>query len=367
MSLRPSLRHVIQELQREHQLDEHAEARALATLEVHQRSSTATPWFVKALAGFGAWVSAAFLLSFFGCTGLYKEQAALLCLGVLLCVGATFLRRSGQGAFLEQLALALALAGVGLTTSGIAFMARDEIIPAVAHFIVCAALLVTFPDPVMRFLATFNMAGAALFILWDALGGVGLDLGILACAALAHGLFLFQSRLSAGPRGALVGPAAFALASGLPLVLLARGLPDVIGTFLFERAALPIPALTVGLTTITLFTAWNVMRELELDPTGVAGAAVFAALTVTALITPHTPAVIAAVGLLTLGFHRRSSILLGIAVAFLIASGAWYYYDLGLTLLAKAIALAGSGLVLLALRWVLTRRYPTASTPAEAR
>jgi len=367
MSLRPSLRDVIQGLQREGQLDDHAEARALATLEVHQRTSTATPWFVKALAGFGAWIAAGFLLSFFGCTGLYKEEAALIVLGVLLCVSATFLRRSGQGAFLEQLALALALAGVGLITTGVAILARDESIPAIAHFVVCAALLLTFPDPILRFLATLNMGGAALFLLWDGLGGVGLDVGILACAALMHGLFLFQSRLTAGSRGDLVGPVGFALASGIPGALLARGIPDVVGTFLVDRAALPVPALTVGLTAITFFTAWSVMKELKLDPSGGAGAAVFAALTVTALLTPHTPAVITAVGLLTLGFHRRSNILLGLAVAFLLASGGWYYYDLGLTLLAKAIALAGSGLVFLALRLALTRRHPTApTTTAEA-
>jgi len=71
-----------------------------------------------------------------------------------------------------------------------------------------------------------------------------------------------------------------------------------------------------------------------------------------------------AAGVLALAFHRRSVVMLGLAVAFLIGFGVLYYYDLSLSLLAKSGALVGSGLVLLGLRLFILRRFPAASAEA---
>ena len=87
----------------------------------------------------------------------------------------------------------------------------------------------------------------------------------------------------------------------------------------------------------------------------------FASLGLTALLTLNTPGVIGAAGILALAFHRRNTVLLGLAVAFLIGFGVFYYYDLSLSLLAKSGALVGSGLVLLGLRLFLLRRFPAAT------
>jgi uncharacterized membrane protein len=66
------------------------------------------------------------------------------------------------------------------------------------------------------------------------------------------------------------------------------------------------------------------------------------------------------VGILALGFHRRSDVLIGLAVAFLLGFGVLYYYDLKMSLLAKSLALVGSGLVLLGLRLFILRRLSAA-------
>jgi hypothetical protein len=362
---RPTLREVLSGLRAEAHLGPDAEARARSALEVHQRTAVATPWFVKALAGFGAWVAAGFLLSFLGCVGLLNEEAVMLIVGLALCGGSTALRRRVQGAFPEQLALALCLAGAGMTTFGFGKATESATGAAAVLLVLSAALLAVFPDAILRFLATLGMASAAVFLLGDGLGPLGIDLGMLALTALLHFLFLRLARLRAGRWAEQVGPAAFALACGLPVTLLLRGVPHAIGMMPDWGIPTPTGLLTLGLTAVTLYTAWQVMRELELDASGVAGVAVFAALVLTALLTLHTPAVIAAVGMMVLGFHRRSPLLLGLAIAFLLVAGGWYYYDLGLTLLAKALALAGSGLVFLGLRLFLLRRFPAAA--AEVR
>jgi hypothetical protein len=283
----------------------------------------------------------------------------------MLCGGATALRRSAQGAFPEQLALALCLAGSSMASLGFGAALDSEHVPAIVQLVLGAVLLAVFPDAILRFLATLSMAASALFLLWEGLGALGTDLGMLAATGLLHFLFLQQARLRTRRWGELVGPAAFALACGLPAALLLRGIPTLLDTLPNRGVSSHTGLLTLGLTAVTLYTAWRAMREQELEPSGVAGAAVFVALGLTALMTLQTPAVIAAVGMMVLGFHRRSTLLLGLAIAFLLAAGGWYYYDLGLTLLAKALALAGSGLVFLGLRLFLLRRFPAAA--AEVR
>lgn len=366
MARRPSVGEVLAGLEAEGLLDTGTQGRARSALEAHQRTDVATPWFVKALAGFGAWVAAAFLLSFFACVGLWKEDVAMMVLGLVLCGGATALRRTARGVFLEQLALALCIAGSMMVSVGLAQALDSELAPAFVQLVLGPVLLVYFPDAIFRFLTSASMAASAVFLLTEAFDVVGLQLGLLACAVLVHWLFLEGARLRRGRWGDLVGPAAYALACGVMGVLLTIGVLRRLGGT--PTGGFKVPdggLLTLGLTAVTLYTAWRVMKELELEPAGVAGAAVFVALGATALLTLHTPALICAVGMLVLGFHRRGADLVGLAAAFLLAAGSWYYYDLGLTLLAKALALTGSGLVFLGLRLFLLRRFPAAA--AEVR
>ncbi|AGC47535.1 hypothetical protein MYSTI_06262 [Myxococcus stipitatus DSM 14675] len=372
MSLRPSLRDVFQGLQREGHLDEVAESRARTTLEALQRTSTATPWFVKVLTGIGAWMSASFILSFFACIGIGQNEVAFILLGVVCCVAATALRRLSSGAFLEQLALALALAGLGIVTAGVALETGEAQPAALANLVFSAALIIAFPDSTLRVIATFTLVGAALVLLWNFLGILGVDLGVFVCAALAQGLLLYQPRLAAGRMGEALGSLSLGLATCVPALLLVRSsmrLLDVENWFRFGDASAPNGplVLTLLLTALALYAAWHTMNELDLEPASTAGAGVFAALTLMAVLTLHTPAIIASIGLLLTGFLRRNVVVLGLAVAFLVLSGAWYYYDLSLTLLAKSGALVGSGAVLLALRWFLFRRAPHSPATAEAR
>jgi hypothetical protein len=129
---------------------------------------------------------------------------------------------------------------------------------------------------------------------------------------------------------------------------------------LFREGAVELPpgVLTLGLAVVTLYSAWRVLEETGVDTGGTAGVTAFATLVLLAVLTFRTPGVIAAAGVLLLGFHRRNVVLLGMAVAFILNFGVSYYYDLELSLLAKSLALLGSGLVMLGLRLFILRRFP---------
>ncbi|RKH42893.1 DUF4401 domain-containing protein [Corallococcus sicarius] len=367
MALRPSMREVLMGLVAEGQVDAEVESRARTALEVQQRTLGASPWFVKALAGVGAWLSALFLLSFFACTGLWEEPAALIILGVLLCGGAVFLRRATHGPFMEQLALASCLAGVGTLLAGVGATTESVVATAGLAVVVGVALLALFPDVILYFLATLGILVAVGVLAQEAMGGVGVDLWMLVGAAALCGLLLFEPRLRHGPLGARVGPIAFALACAVPGWLLFR---HVVGAqngfhYLYNDTFAPGLWITVPLALMALGTGWQVVREQGLSEDIAVWLPAAAALVLLTGMTLNTPGVLVAGLMLTLGFHRRSRVMLGLAVAFLLTFGAYYYYDLQLTLLAKALALLGSGLVLLGVRQFFVRSHPTALTEAR--
>ncbi|MCY1035726.1 DUF4401 domain-containing protein [Corallococcus sp. BB11-1] len=358
MALRPSMRDVLRGLVTEGQVDAEVEARARTALEVRQRTLSASPWFVKALSGLGAWMSAGFLMSFFACAGLWDEAGVLIVVGVALYTGAIFLRRKTEGPFMEQLSLSTCLAGVGSILAAMADWTHDDITVALVAGGLCVVLLAYFPDVILYFLATLGICVSLGYLAQEALSGLGVDVcAVLGTAALC-GLLVFEPRLRKGRLGHRVGPIAFALACAVPGWLLFR---NVVGTqdgfhYMFSGDFMPGGALTVPLCLIALWTGWQVLREQGLDKDrGVWLPAAFALVLLTGM-TLSTPGLLVAGLMLTLGFHRRSRVMLGLAVAFLLTFGSFYYYDLRLTLLAKALALVGSGLVLLGVRQFFQRR-----------
>ncbi|RKH34241.1 DUF4401 domain-containing protein [Corallococcus praedator] len=367
MALRPSMREVLQGLVAEGQVDAEVEARARTALEVRQRTMNASPWFVKALSGLGAWMSAGFLMSFFACVGLWDEEGVLLVLGVVLCGASVYLRRELEGPFMEQLGLSTCLAGAGSILFAVAEWTNNDVTVALTAVGLGALMLAYFPDVVLYFLATLGICLSLGFLAEKALSGMGVDLCVVLGSAALCGLLIFEPRLRKGALGDRVGPMAFALACAVPGWLLFRNLVGMQDGFhyLFRGDFLPPVALTVPLAAIALWTGWQVLREQGLDKDrGVWLPAVLALVLLTGM-TLSTPGLLVAGLMLTLGFHRRSRVMLGLAVAFLLTFGSFYYYDLRLTLLAKALALVGSGLVLLGVRQFFQRRAP--AVLAEAR
>jgi hypothetical protein len=360
MALKPSLRDVLFRLQTEELLPPSAEARALTALERHRGSTASMPWFVRVLTGFGAWVAALFLITFLAIVVVGKEAWGAILLGLVLCAGATGLRYLGSNASLSQLALASGLAGQGLFLGGVGIRAENMETMAGAAVVLFVVLLFAFPDPIQRFLSALGASLAMLFLLRRLASGVAVDVALVGIAALVHALFLHQERLQRGPLHALVMPTGFGLVTALFSVLMLRTF--TLYQQLLDSSGVGAPAgvVTLGLATVTLYTTRRILAENGVNSGGAAGVTAFAALTLVALLTLRTPGVIAAAGVMGLAFHRRSVVLLGLAVAFVLAFGVSYYYDLELSLLAKSAALLGSGLVLLGLRLFTLRRFPAA-------
>jgi uncharacterized membrane protein len=363
MALKPSLRTVLAQLQAEGVvLPERSEARALSVLERHREATAGTPWFVRALAGFGAWLAALFILIFLAFTLLRKnEEVGAIILGLLCCVTATLVRHVARNVFLTQLTLAFGLAGQGLVLGGLGDLTNSTEATAAFAFLLFVVLLLAFPDPVQRFLSAWGAPLALLLLLRRVASGLVVDVALVGLAALTHQLFLHQGRLQRGKLGEAVTPAGFGLVTALFSVLLLRTFRLHERVFDDSIAGAPAGVVTLGLAAVTLYTVLRMLDETGLEKGGAAGVTAFVALGLLALITLHTPGIIAAAGILVLAFHRRNVVLLGLAVAFVLTFGVRYYYDLSLSLLAKSLALLGGGLLLLGLRLFILRRFPAAS------
>jgi uncharacterized membrane protein len=362
MALKPSLRTVLSQLQAEGVvLPERAEARALSVLERHRETTAGTPWFVRALAGFGAWLAALFILAFLALGVMWGKEVGATLLGLACCVTATLVRRGARGVFLSQLTLAFGLAGQGLMIGGVSELTDSPEATAAFALLLFTVLLVVFPDAVQRFLSAWGMPLALLFLLRRVAPGLVVDVALVGIAALTHLLFLHQARLQRGPLGEAVTPAGFGFVTALLSVLMLR-------TFNLHEAisreslvGLPPGVVTLGLAAVTLYTVLRMLDETDLEAGGAAGVTAFVALGLLALLTLQTPGIIASAGVMVLAFHRRNVVLLGLAVAFVLTFGVSYYYDLSLSLLAKSLALLGSGVLLLGLRLFILRRFPAAS------
>ncbi|MBI3926775.1 MAG: DUF4401 domain-containing protein [Armatimonadetes bacterium] len=306
---------------------------------VERSTDAATPWFVRALVGLGAWVAAILLLVFMALLEILNEHTYLL-IGPVLCGGAVLLRGSRSQAarindFLEQLYLALCLAGQGVTVYGLYELLDNEFSAALGTLVLEVALVVLYTGAFGRFLSV-NFAWIALaVVVGDAPEPLAADLPVdltvtLAALALAW-VWWQQPRLLAGPAANLVTPIGYGTATFLLGLLL-------ISISFDSPAGWPATAV---LTIVVALLSWRIQGKVS---------PLTAAILLLGAITWTTPGLMAAVLVMTLGFYRRDPPLLGLALAFLVVFTSAYYYHLDMTLLRKSGVLAASGLLLLLVR-----------------
>lgn len=337
MLRKPTVRDVIRSLSTRGHFDA-AKAPAVSSLLKKPEDARSMPLYVQGLAGFGAWIAAVCFIGFFLLAWGFRQQAFLL-EGIILIGGATLLRRVSNHVFAVQFALALSMAGHAFALYGVSERAHGAFPVAATTAVLCAALYPLYRDPVHRFLSCMTALSAAMC--WLRVDGFPCGLYVLlALEVLVTGLLFLRPGLRPALR-----PMAFAFAASLPLLIATMGLQK----FGMESGGWPSKAiLASGL--LALLAAVAGRSNLRREP-------VVVALVATLLLGTFTaPGLLAAIGLLVLGYHRRERLLVGLGVA-AFAGFLWdFYYSLEMDLGTKSALLMASGALLLAARWVLSRR-----------
>jgi hypothetical protein len=310
----------------------------------------ATPWFVRVLVGAGAWVASLLVLVFCGMAKLLDGAASQLVLGTLFYGGAVALRRLGRGDFAQQLSLSFGLAGAAMLVFALADGVGSEKYVAVLLAALCIAVVtvVAFPDVVMRFLAT--LAASVSLVLFFHQVELGPDGAVLVVGVLAGLTWHFEPRLLAHP---LTRPLQRPVAWGLLISFLGAMLTTLIQQNELRVGPLASVAATVALLVLLVAIAVEHRASLVGEPVVVA----LLVAVVLGAIMFRAPGVVAALYAMLLAFHRRSPVMLGLAMVFLVTFGTFFYLSLELTLLRRGAVLLGSGGVMLALRAYVRWRF----------
>ena len=298
------------------------------------------PWFVRLLIGIGAWVAAGFLLGFLGAAGLIDDNDVSLLVWGLVWIGLSVgLHRWTQHAFFEQLALALSVAGHGMTLFYVGLTFDSGRAVAATMLLLCVALYRLNRDPGHRLLSVVATAAAAVgWLLHE--GFYEAIHVVVLIEAVGLSIVFTSGRIPSAAR-----PLGFGLAVALPLTLLLT--PSAWDLDIaWWRSSL---ALTLWLLWLVRWCghehakAWNEPLTL-------------AVLVVLALGAVSTPGLLAAIGLVALGYALGERLLAGIGLLFVPVFVITFYYDLELALDIKSYMLMATGVVLLGTRWLLGRR-----------
>lgn len=310
--------------------------------------TAATPWYVRVLIGGGAWVASWMVLGVLALSRVLDDHGALV-FGVFFYGGAVALRWLTRGDFTQQLSLAFGLAGAVMVAFGVADATRGDEVVAIAACLLGCLTLAVFPDVLARFLGAVTAAAAGVLFFYEV--KLGPDVAVAFIGALAGLTWQLEPRLLANPwtRHAQ-RPAAW----GLLVTFLFAMLTTVFGSgdwlhlgpFVSGSAA-------VALVVVIVAVAREHGAKLTSEPVLVA-LALSVALAVASF---RSPGVVAALYAMVLAFHRRSPVMLGVGMVFLVVFAVHFYFRMEVSLLSRGLLLLASGVVLFVARAYVVRRF----------
>lgn len=344
MTENPTVREMADGWQSRGYLDDSGRA-ALESWLKDRREETPDPVYIRILIGIAAWAAAVCFIAFLSLLRLVDpDEPSMLLWGLLFLAGAVILRRVGRRVFPVQLALAFGSAGNALVVAWGGFEYHHSLgaVGSLALFqaLVCLAMYWPYRETVFRFLSPLiALAFATTWVLNEN------DLGFLLHVLIGLETLGVGLILAGGRGGRPMVPLGYACAAAGPASIILFSVVPGLHIPVWPTSAL------VSLGVIWLFT-WAAGGADRARHEWLAIAA--AATVLLAVFT--TPGIPAALGILTLGYARRDRPLLALGFLFLPVFIVVYYYSLNVDLAYKSYVLAGSGLVLLAARFVIGRR-----------
>jgi len=314
-----------------------------------EKQSSGDPLYIQALYGAGAWFASIFLLIFVGVSGIIDDAFGAAVLGVILIAAAIPIARASKAVFVSQLALALMLAGNSMAVFGIASESNSHelFVAFVTHTVICAIIYPLYPSAIYRFIAPIMVTVLATSWIIDSEQFALFHLLVALVTFLAGYLLLHKKTLRS------ILPLTYA-AAFMPLIaILILNLSQAENWRTdFDQPLWPSSIILVcGM--IYLFLHLSSGLEAKLKPWKVI------AITFTILLGIFTtPGVLAAASLLIIGYAYGDYILTALAYLFLPSFIIVFYYALNIDLAHKSYVIAGSGAVLLILRFVLGYMAP---------
>jgi uncharacterized protein DUF4401 len=296
-----------------------------------------SPWYMQAVLGIGAWITAIAGLFFAWAVmallfDVEEPNLTVAIMGALVFAGALWLlHRRPEGAFTAHAAVAFATAGTLLSAAGIGFPMESIWAAAIATLPFAAIAIWQQRSILLQFLIVSVALILLFFAVWDRWDSLIAKLP-LVFIPFGVALLLYPPRRD-------VRPAAFALLV-MPQVL--DALVAIVGTRAALLSDLPAKLLFLAVFSFLFFINWRRVADSQNRLLALAAAAATAVLT---FLLPTGAS--AALVMLALAYTLGSRSLAAIGV---LAAGyfIWrFYWDMQETLLTKSIILMAAGAVLL--------------------
>jgi hypothetical protein len=311
--------------------------------------TTDRPWFVSLLQGVAGWLAGIFLLIFLGLVFKPESGPAIFALGAVLLVAAWFMYHADRhGAFLDQLALAISIAGQIAVAGSVLKDNFTGLSVSATALVVQVFVLLVMPNKTARTLGALFATLAWVYTVRFLIRPENVE-RIFFDERYAHDVV---------PLGQWTLPVAWLL-TWLPLLALTAWLilrePQWMASGL-RRIARPLLTglllgLSIGAIAAEPFTV--VIWGAESWGRGIDWLAIFPLLSIALTL-------FAAYG----AFRVRSNALLGFAVIAAMVHLSRFYYLYGTTLLWKSVIMLCVGAALLLAGIALRNRRPESGVPA---
>jgi hypothetical protein len=304
------------------------------------------PLYIRILSGIGAWVAAIFLMWFLALIHALENGIVATIVGMVSLAGGIGITRASKTTFLRQLSLALVFAGNALVVFGVtsAFGTPDISIMVITHAIVCAVVYPLFSSSIYRFIAPTALAALLMAWIIDKMMFILMHFLITAEMLFAGWLFLLKKRPNS------LTPLVYSAAAMLPATLLFMNLTQINAWRIDLRVPLWPSSIILAGGLIYLYFhlagGWRILRDPLL---------ILAVISTILLEIFTAPGIPVAIGLLIVGYAFDDRILTGFSFLFLICFLVVFYYVLNIDLAHKSWVIAGSGVLLLVVRWLAGR------------
>lgn len=314
-----------------------------------------SPWYIRSMIAFGAWVASLFLMFFIGGLGamFFDHRSGLIAAALITLVLVTALRQNTKAEFAQHLLLAFVLGAQLLLAFGLAESEHDTTTVVLWLIVTQVALLLTYLDRILRFLAVIAIVVELVLLIFTAKHYLYLHGLIMLLAVSAVWLAQVESRWFANHWASLYAPLYHAVLVALMGVMLISTLYIIPDWHRILHLPKPwIAALAMG--TVLLYMVQRILRHSSYPVRDAIHLFVYAGTLGFILLSWRAPGLVTALLVMLLGFHYANRFVVGLAIAFFGMFLTVFFYGIEVSLLHKSYTLMGAGALLL-LGWYLLR------------
>ena len=338
--------------------ERHEDILAFSALGLGPEVQEQSPWYITAMIGGSAWISAMFFLSFlFSVIDEYPFITGAVLMGIAAGINRQEVKK---GVFLDQLSTVIGLTGFTAMVSSLWednlfwFLIPVGLAVFMLHtgrfhrFVTVIVSLVSF-ELLLRDAVSFG----GQITMQDHIYHTIATLLFLIMVGAVYAIWRHETTLVADNLEQLMRPLALGLVITVSISFVMQY------ALSFERSELVIYGRLAGIGTllILLLLIYQLAKDVHLDHKTIY---ILMAATLLLFIFPawHMPGMVWGIILLLLSWHRQDRLLFGMSAIIFVSFIILFYYDLDMSLLNKSYLLAFTGAAMLAVRAGWSRLIP---------